>query len=160
MFEKLIEELKKIKCKWEGMGCGECPLCFKTENGNRCVSGLCKYAADAIEYLDAWIPVENRLPEKQETVLCAVYGSDILRLEEGETYEDMLKRIWSEPGYVTICFLDDDGNWCDGYFGGPQIITPKYWRPFPKAPKNPYAEVLEKTGDEQEFWNAVYGVEK
>lgn len=85
-----------------------------------------------------WISVDERLPEDGVLVLAAVYGTDIIKQKKGETLEDAIRRSMSGPGTVTVSFLSkEDGGWCDGYFGGPEIITPSYWAYFPEPPENP-----------------------
>ena len=117
---------------------------------------LADSAADAIEFLEArneamkkaylelcnnyshgkdtWISCEEQLPEKGELVLTAIYGSDIIRMEPGETLEECLERQ-NNGCNISISFLDEDGLWTDGYFGGPEVIAPSFWMPFPKEPE-------------------------
>lgn len=88
-----------------------------------------------------WISCKEELPEKGVVVLTAIYGTDYIVQEEGESFEEAIERNFKGPGHVTISFLDDDGFWCDGYFGGPEIISPTYWMYFPEPPMNPRFEV-------------------
>lgn len=90
-----------------------------------------------------WIPCSERIPAPGVVVLTAIYGSDIIVREDGETLEQAVERSFSGPGSVSISFIGGDGLWCDGYYGGPEIIAPTYWMDFPEAPPNPKMKGVE-----------------
>jgi Protein of unknown function (DUF551). len=84
-----------------------------------------------------WIPVKDKLPEKDQTVLTAIFGSDCITQYIDETFEDAVRRA-NSFGKVSLSILCEDGWYsADGY---PEIITPSYWRPLPTLPKNPLLE--------------------
>ena len=86
-----------------------------------------------------WVSCSERLPEPGVPVITAIYGSDLIVREPGETLADAIDRIFSAPGHTTISFIGEDGLWCDGFFGGPEIVAPSYWMEFPAPPPNPKA---------------------
>ena len=160
-FLKLIEDLKyhSLRCDAvKGTDCEECEYRVNREKKYDCLAGICNQAKEAIEFLQAqnkkllegyqelfrnyawgqqtWINCEDRLPEKGEVVITAIFGTDLIIQEEGETLEEAVKRSNEEP-HTTISFLDDDGLWCDAFCGGPEIVTPSYWTTFPNPPENP-----------------------
>ena len=80
-----------------------------------------------------WIPVTDRMPEKETLVIVAVYENDIIIPENGETVEDAIRRIRTEIVRTTMGFVGSDGWYdCDGY---PMVIAPSYWMPLPEPPK-------------------------
>lgn len=126
--EKVIQKLEKS---------------FKEMRTNRiCMEDVIELeeaAADALTLLKGqearWIPVAERMPEDGEIVLCAVYGTDMIVWENGESIEDAVRRARSGPGRVETGYLDADGYWTDTAFGGPMMVTPRYWMPLPEPPK-------------------------
>lgn len=83
-----------------------------------------------------WIPVTERLPERGRLVLTAIYGTDMIVQEDGESLEDAVRRARSGPGRVEMGYLDEDGYWTDTAFGAPMVVMPRYWMPLPEPPKN------------------------
>ena len=86
-----------------------------------------------------WVSCAERLPEQGVPVITAIYGSDLIAPLPGESLADAVDRIFSAPGHTTISFIGEDGLWCDGFFGGPEIVAPSYWMEFPAPPPNPKA---------------------
>lgn len=82
-----------------------------------------------------WIDCDIRLPAVYEEVLTVIVGTDYIIQEDGETLEDAMKRARNKPVRVKTSILDEDGFWCDGATGFPEIIRPSYWMPFPEPPK-------------------------
>ena len=82
-----------------------------------------------------WISVKDRLPEKNQTVLTAIFGADFVVLNPGETKQDAFKRA-NAAGRVSIgCICDDGWYGADGF---PEVCTPSYWKPLPELPENPF----------------------
>lgn len=78
-----------------------------------------------------WISVKERLPEMGQTVVCAVYGTDLIVQEDGETFVDALRRN-RKHAHIELGYLAEDGwNEWEGY---PMIVSPSYWMPFPDIP--------------------------
>ena len=84
-----------------------------------------------------WIPVKDKLPEKDIDVMTAIFGTDCPVRLPAEPLEDFIKRN-NSVGRVSIGCLCEDGWY--GADGFPEIITPSYWRPLPELPKNPLLE--------------------
>lgn len=91
-------------------------------------------AIDVLKERDCqWISVKDRLPEKSQTVLIAVYGCDFVILNPGETREDAVRRMNKKIKYVSMGSLEDDGWY--GADGFPQLKNPLYWKPLPELPE-------------------------
>lgn len=98
-------------------------------------NGLIK-AIDVIKELPSvqpetrrWIPCSERLPEPYAHVILTIRGTDMIKVEEGETLEEALKRN-NQQYWVTIGYLADDGwNGGDGF---PLIVKPIAWMEFPE----------------------------
>ena len=73
-----------------------------------------------------WIPVEDALPEQGERVIVAIFGSDMIMPNEGETLQDAIERSRKE-GYITVGFIGSDGWY--GADGFPLMVRPSYWMP-------------------------------
>ena len=81
--------------------------------------------------LSDWIKVSDRLPEQDETALLSIWGSDYMKLIDGETFAEAFERYRKTVRYVTIGFLGSDGWYGpDGY---PLIIKPVAWMPLPEV---------------------------
>lgn len=93
-----------------------------------------------------WIPAAERLPECGTEVLAAIYGTDLIVQEDGESLEDAVRRARSGPGRVEMGYLDQDGIWTEILFGAPMMVLPRYWMPLPEPPKNDE----EENGDVEE----------
>ena len=76
-----------------------------------------------------WIPCRERLPERYTRVILTVLGTDIIKILDGETLEDAIKRI-NKTYWVTTGYLSEDGwNGCDGF---PLMVKPIAWMEFPE----------------------------
>ena len=81
--------------------------------------------------VNEWISIKERLPEMGQTVVCAVYGTDLIVQEDGETFVDALRRN-QKHAHIELGYLAEDGwNEWDGY---PMMVSPSYWMPFPDIP--------------------------
>jgi len=81
------------------------------------------------ENMHDWIPVSERLPEPYSHVILTIRGTDMIKVQEGETLEQALKRN-SQTYWVTTGYLADDGwNGPDGF---PLIVKPIAWMPLPE----------------------------
>lgn len=80
-----------------------------------------------------WISCDDGLPEKGKFVIVAIYGSDIVICEDGETVSDAIKRqMKSARGRVTMGFIGSDGWYnADGF---PMVCTPSFWSDLPEPP--------------------------
>ena len=84
-----------------------------------------------------WIPVTERLPEAYQSVIVAVYCTDIVYLRDGETLEQAAERCQSYAAknpYVELGFVDKDGLWNE-YDGFAMVCSPSCWMPLPELPK-------------------------
>ena len=80
-----------------------------------------------------WVSVNDRLPDTDTMVIVAIYGSDMITIQESETLLDALNRSKKEFNRITMAFINE-GYWCDtdGY---PLMVTPSYWMPLPEPPE-------------------------
>ena len=82
--------------------------------------------------MSEWIKCSDRLPEEGRLVVVAIYGTDMICLQDGETLEEAVKRT-QKVGHVSMAFLEEDG-WYD-VCGFHEIVTPKYWMELPELPE-------------------------
>ena len=137
MYDELIKQCRDcIDCL-----CGDCKYEHLQKPGNfvPCMNALLGEAADAIEELSKprWIPVTERLPEAYQSVIVAVYCTDIVYLRDGETLEQAAERCQSYAAknpYVELGFVDKDGLWNE-YDGFAMVCSPSCWMPLPEPPK-------------------------
>lgn len=82
---------------------------------------------------EKWIPCSERLPERHQTVLITIYGTDVIRMKSGESFEDALARVRIKVR-VSVGYCREE-RWygADGY---PMIVEPIAWMPMPE----PYRE--------------------
>lgn len=76
-----------------------------------------------------WILCSERLPEKCELVLTTIRGTDLIVLEDGETFEQAVERC-NKQVRVSVGFIGSDGWY--GAEGLPEIVTPCAWMPLPE----------------------------
>lgn len=111
----------------------KCPYCgsevdtvsVKEKDGNICIEVKAK---------DRWISCNERLPEQGERVIVAIFGSDMIIPNEGETLQDAIERSRKE-GYITVGFIGSDGWYGADWF--PLMVQPSYWMPKPDLPEPP-----------------------
>lgn len=77
-----------------------------------------------------WILCDERLPEEGQMVLTTIRGHDVIILQEGETLEEAMERIWNDVCYVSVGFIGSDGWY--GADGFPEVVHPIAWMPLPK----------------------------
>lgn len=87
--------------------------------------------------VNRWISVEDALPEQGERVIVAIFGSDMIMPNEGETMQDAIERSRKE-GYITVGFIGSDGWYGADWF--PLMVHPSYWMPKPDLPEPPEKE--------------------
>ncbi len=81
--------------------------------------------------MSKWIRIDDRMPEKDETVLLSIRGSDYIVLEDNETVAEAFARLRKECRYVTTGFLGSDGWYGpDGY---PLMVAPVAWMRLPEV---------------------------
>lgn len=83
--------------------------------------------------VNRWISVEDALPEQGERVIVAIFGSDMIMPDDGETLQDAIERSRKE-GYITVGFIGSDGWYGADWF--PLMVHPSYWMPKPELPEN------------------------
>ena len=77
-----------------------------------------------------WILCDERLPEEGQMVLTTIRGHDVIIVQDEETFEEAIERVWNEVCYVSVGFIGSDGWYgADGY---PLIVHPIAWMPLPK----------------------------
>ncbi len=77
-----------------------------------------------------WVSVEERKPPEYTDVWCAVYTTDLIYVEDGETVEEAIENRHREAARnprVTLGSYSEDEGWTDGYFGMPMVCRPDYW---------------------------------
>ena len=90
--------------------------------------------------LPHWVSVEERKPPEYTDVWCAVYTTDIIYMEDGETPEEAIENRQREAARnprMTLGSYSEDEGWTDGYFGMPMVCRPDYWleMTIPEPPK-------------------------
>ena len=98
----------------------------------RVISTCLKNIAEELAKHDKWIPCSEKLPEQDELVLVAVYGSDMIILLDGESVADAFERT-RKQGYVTVGFIGSDGWYGADWY--PMMIAPTYWMHMPGLPE-------------------------
>ena len=85
--------------------------------------------------MSKWIKCSDRMPEDETDVLVAVYGTDMLTVED-DSFESLQKAIEDSQKnvrYTTMaCYISGDGWYSDGF---PMIIAPTYWMLLPEPPE-------------------------
>lgn len=81
---------------------------------------------------EGWIPCSKMLPEQGERVIVAIFGSDMIMPNEGETLQDAIERS-RKDGYITVGFIGSDGWYGADWF--PLMVHPSYWMPLPEPPE-------------------------
>ena len=80
-----------------------------------------------------WIKCSESLPEADEMVIVACYGSDLIIPNEGESIGECVARLQRKCIRVTLGYIDEEGFWNGAdYF--PMMIAPTFWQPLPKPP--------------------------
>ena len=107
-----------------------CTDCKEYDNEKHCCPRFNHVIREALK--DAgqrWIPCSERLPEPYAHVILTIRGTDMIKVEDGETLEQALERN-NQTYWVTKGYLADDG-WIGGD-GFPLIVKPIAWMEFPE----------------------------
>lgn len=126
------------------------------ETVQRCIEAMNNPKAADVEPKRRWIPVTERLPERGRLVLTAIYGTDLIVQEDGESLEDAVRRARSGPGRVEMGYLDEDGYWTETSFGAPMMVMPRYWMPLPEPPEEEKEENMDKYTIAEEAYKRGY----
>lgn len=102
---------------------------FMTSTSDGDKADWCEWVLKQLPSAQQWIPCEERLPEPYAHVILTIRGTDMIKVEEGETLEQALERSMQHY-WVTDGYLADDG-WNDGD-GFPLIVKPIAWMEFPE----------------------------
>ena len=82
-----------------------------------------------------WIKCSDKLPENGEPVIVAVYGSDILMVNDNsiESLKKAIEKSRKIVRYTTLAYyINGDGWYSDGF---PMMVTPEYWMLLPEPPE-------------------------
>lgn len=82
-----------------------------------------------------WIKCSDKLPENGEPVIVAVYGSDILTVNDNsiESLKKAIEESRKIVRYTTLAYyINGDGWYSDGF---PMMVTPEYWMLLPEPPE-------------------------
>lgn len=84
---------------------------------------------------NSWIKCSDKLPENGEPVIVAVYGSDILMVNDNsiESLKKAIEESRKIVRYTTLAYyINGDGWYSDGL---PMMVTPEYWMLLPEPPE-------------------------
>ena len=99
---------------------------------------------EAIDYIyqtPRWIPVSERLPDDGSEVWVTIKGSDVIKVEAGETIEQAIDRVNRIRWVTRAYWSEEEHGWNDPTFGCPLVVQPIAWMPIEKP--EPYEEVQE-----------------
>lgn len=94
------------------------------------IAMLAKENAELKAQIPHWVSVEERKPPEYTDVWCAVYTTDIIYMEDGETPEEAIENRQCEAARnprMTLGSYSEDEGWTDGYYGMPMVCRPDYW---------------------------------
>ena len=128
--DKEIKYLREEREKWINR-------CFHADEK---VAELSEKVAELQAAQPHWVSVEERKPPEYTDVWCAVYTTDMIYVEDGETVEEAIENRQREAARnprVTLGSYSEDEGWTDGYFGMPMVCQPWYWleMTFPEPPQ-------------------------
>ena len=85
-------------------------------------------------------------------VLTTIRGHDVIIVQDEETFEEAIERVWNEVCYVSVGFIGSDGWYgADGY---PLIVHPIAWMPLPKPYRKTESNSEKPNNCEEcEHWN-------
>lgn len=85
-----------------------------------------------------WIPVSERLPDDGSEVWVTIKGSDVIKVEAGETIEQAIDRVNRIRWVTRAYWSEEEHGWNDPTFGCPLVVQPITWMPIEKP--EPYEE--------------------
>lgn len=81
-----------------------------------------------------WIPCSERLPKTGVLVLVSISGSDVIKVQEGESMWEAIDRVRKTVRRVEVGFWSNEEGW-EGWTdisGFPMIVQPAAWMPLPE----------------------------
>lgn len=103
------------------------------KNIKRCVDERVEKFGKELIY--NWIKCSDKLPENGEPVIVAVYGSDILMVNDNsiESLKKAIEKSRKTVRYTTLAYyINGDGWYSDGF---PMMVMPEYWMLLPEPPE-------------------------
>lgn len=85
-----------------------------------------------------WTPVSEGLPEDGVEVWVTIKGSDVIKVESGETIEQAIDRVNRIRWVTRAYWSEEEHGWNDPTFGCPLVVQPITWMPIEKP--EPYEE--------------------
>lgn len=79
-----------------------------------------------------WIPVSERLPDDGSEVWATIKGSDVIKVEAGETIEQAIDRVNRIRWVTRAYWSEEEHGWNDPTFGCPLVVKPIAWMPIEK----------------------------
>lgn len=125
--KEIIGELRELKHMFQKCY-GKYPTCLEE-------------AIDYIYQTPLWIPVSERLPDDGSEVWVTIKGSDVIKVEAGETIEQAIDRVNRIRWVTRAYWSEEEHGWNDPTFGCPLVVQPITWMPIEKP--EPYEEVQE-----------------
>lgn len=105
-----------------------------------CANGMAIQALEKAQE-QRWIPISERLPDDGSEVWVTIKGSDVIKVEAGETIEQAIDRVNRIRWVTRAYWSEEEHGWNDPTFGCPLVVQPIAWMPIEKP--EPYEEVQE-----------------
>lgn len=128
LFEKIVDILPSVQPE-QKIG----RWIEQTDTQNDVEKRVEKFGKEHLIY--NWIKCSDKLPENGEPVIVAVYGSDILMVNDNsiESLKKAIEKSRKIVRYTTLAYyINGDGWYSDGF---PMMVTPEYWMLLPEPPE-------------------------